>query len=664
LMASLSQSTTNEDKAHRRIHNCAAMSLESGTKFGHYEIRSKLGVGGMGEVYLAEDTKLHRKIAVKFLTGDFCTDEKANKRLLLEARAAAVLDHPNICSIYEVGEDDGRTFIVMPFIEGETLDARIRRKPLQLRESLAIAAEIAEALAEAHAHGIIHRDIKPSNIMITSRGHAKVMDFGLAKLTVEAVDREAETQSLLTTPGAIIGTIPYMSPEQVRGEHVDSRTDVFSFGVVVYEMLTKHQPFAMSNPVATISAILTLLPKSVEYFCREAPEELSRLVEKCLEKDRELRYRTMREVATDLEGACRRWEQKPVSAPQVEENSSTKRRNNKPINSSAYDYYLRGKVNVGSQNLEANESAIKLLERAVETDPSFAPAYAALARAYSVKAFFFASDSEKKKLNEDAKVAVEKSLALDPDLAEGHVVRGYVLWTHANRFPHEQAILSFKRAIALEPTLHEAHNQLAYLYYHIGLLDKAWQEFEQTLTLNPSETLARFGFGLIHLCRANYEDALAVFKTVPQEANPGMVDGATAMALLLLDRVEEASEVVEDYLRFHSPDVGANVTSVKAVLLAKAGAKRAAEDTIQLAIDSGRGFQHFHHATYNLAAAYALLDKPAQAIKWLQFTADDGFPCYPLFESNKLLRGLRKDDRFVTFMTHLKGRWQRYEAML
>src|SRR6059036_1208257 len=171
------------------------MTIEAGTKLGRYEIRSQIGAGGMGEVYLAQDTKLDRKVAIKFLPERLVADEQARKRLVREARAAAKLDHPNICSIYEVSEDDGRSFIVMQHVEGETLDVRMKRKPLDLSESLSLASQLADALAEAHTHGIIHRDIKPSNIIITSRGQAKVMDFGLAKVMHQKspIESEAET---------------------------------------------------------------------------------------------------------------------------------------------------------------------------------------------------------------------------------------------------------------------------------------------------------------------------------------------------------------------------------------------------------------------------------------------------------------------------------------
>jgi serine/threonine protein kinase/Tfp pilus assembly protein PilF len=688
------------------------MAITSGTKLGRYEIRSKIGEGGMGEVYLAEDTKLHRRVAIKFLPADSSTDEQANKRLLREAQAAAKLDHPNICAVHEVAEEDDRSFIVMAYVEGETLDVRMKRKPLELAESLAIATQVADALAEAHAHGIIHRDIKPSNIIITTRGQAKVMDFGLAKLVLQSAESEAETQSLLTTPGTIIGTMPYMSPEQVRGEKLDERSDIFSFGAVLYEMLTGRRPFAAKGGVATISAILSVDPPSLKDACPEASDEFERIVTKCLEKDRQRRYQSIREVASDLEAVRRNCDSgiapsrsservTAVITPVLTDKNATRRALFGPrlgwtfaivvivliaiaggyelfkkksgtlppgsvrdVNSAAYDYYLRGKLNAGSENPQKNESAIKILEQVIKSDPGFAPAYAELARAYAVKANFFAPSAEKKTLYDEANVAVEKSLALDPNLAEGHFVRGDLLWTPANRFPHEQAIQSYKRAIELDPNLEGAHHQLGVAYYHIGLLDKGEEEIKKALAINPSDALARFRLGAININRGRYEEALAIFKTVPRDENTAIVHRATADALFHLGRTQEASELVEDYLKTYPKDEGGNVTSVKAMLLANAGKEAEAEEMIQRAIEIGKNFQHFHHTTYNIASAYALMNKPEQALYWLQFTADDGFPCYPLFENDANLNSLRKDERFIAFMAKQKQQWKRYNATL
>jgi serine/threonine protein kinase/formylglycine-generating enzyme required for sulfatase activity len=282
--------------------------LPGGTKLGHYKILSQLGVGGMGEVYLAEDTKLNRKVAIKLLPAGSLESENANRRLLREAQSAANLDHPNICGILEVSEENGRNFICMQYVEGETLEARMKRSrldnrhPLELSESLAIAIQVADALAEAHGRGTIHRDIKPANIMVTTRGAVKVMDFGLAKQIkqTDLVQSEAETEALLSTPGAIIGTLPYMSPEQVRGEALDGRSDIFSFGVVLYEMISGQQPFASKSSAATASAILTLEPAPLARFSNETPAELERIVSKALQKNPDDRYQTARDLLIDL----------------------------------------------------------------------------------------------------------------------------------------------------------------------------------------------------------------------------------------------------------------------------------------------------------------------------------------------------------------------------
>jgi tetratricopeptide (TPR) repeat protein len=209
------------------------------------------------------------------------------------------------------------------------------------------------------------------------------------------------------------------------------------------------------------------------------------------------------------------------------------------VDSPAYDYYLRGKIDSGSQNHERNENAIKILETVVAADPGFAPAYAELGRAYGIKADRFAPEAQKGKLYDNAKVAVEKALALDPDLALGHLVRGTIIWNHANRFPHEPTILSLKRALALDPNLAEAHHQLGVVYYHIGLLDKSIDELQKAVELDPSNAMARFRIGLVSEYRTDYEQALAILKTVPREANPPVIDRALASVLFKLGRLRK-----------------------------------------------------------------------------------------------------------------------------
>ena len=256
----------------------------------------------MGEVFLAEDTSLRRKIAIKILPANSIVDDRAKLRLVREAQSAAALDHPNICAIYEVGESDGHTFICMQYVSGETLDAFLKHKSLDLSHLLNIAIQVADALAEAHGRGIIHRDIKPANIMITPRGTVKVMDFGLAKVieSSASIQSEAETVQLISAQGAIIGTLPYMSPEQVRADPLDARSDIFSFGVLLYELVSGHQPFAAKTAPETASAILTSNPPPLARFSKDLPAELERIVSKAIRKDPEERYQTIKDLLIDL----------------------------------------------------------------------------------------------------------------------------------------------------------------------------------------------------------------------------------------------------------------------------------------------------------------------------------------------------------------------------
>jgi eukaryotic-like serine/threonine-protein kinase len=814
-------------------------SLE-GRAIGHYHLTRKIGAGGMGAVYLARDRRLDREVAIKFISPDSAEDDLSRKRLMREARASARLDHPNICSIYEVGEEDGLSFIVMQHVEGETLASLIQRKPIELKESLEIAVQVADALAEAHSRGIIHRDIKPANVMISARGQAKVMDFGLAKDVSETrqLESEADTLSLLTGPDVIVGTVPYMSPEQMRGEGADARSDIFSFGTLLYEMFSGRQPFAAETAASTISAILTKEPPPLARYATGVPIELERIVRKCLEKNRERRYQTMRDLVIDLEnvrgayGSARssdtrdesrtdegssrrsiftsRWalvlsgfaivlvtgalvyallfrSVPATSQPEIRslavlpmanlsgdpsqdyfadgmtetliaglakvgalrvisrtsvmqykgahkplpeiarelnvdaivegsvqhfgervqitvqliyaptdrhlwsetydrdlrdiltlQNEVTRAVTQeiqvkltpqeqvrlaraRPINPVAYDFFWRGRFHLSRQTKAENETAIEMFDRAVATDPNFAAAYAELAQACVWRFFLFTPNE--KQWEEKAFVAVEKALSLDPDLAEAHLARGRLLWTPANHFPHDKAIQEYRRALALNPNLDEVQNQLALVYGHVGLFDEALRELEKAVAINPGNTLARLRVGATLLLQGKHEQALTALRSVPREVNPALVGYQTPLALLHLGRKEEAAATLEELSRDYPEDSGGLFASVQALIAALAGEENTAERKISSAIEKGKGFGHFHHTAYNIACAYSLMNKPEQAIKWLQAAADDGFPCYPLFESDTYLDPLREDSRFTTLMMRLKEQWKTYKAI-
>jgi len=775
-------------------------------------------------------------VALKFLPASYQYDPERRARFLREARAASALTSPNIAAIYDIGDHDGSSFIVMEYVEGVVLSDRLRQGPLAIPQALDVATQLMDALDEAHSRGVIHRDIKSSNLIITERGLVKVLDFGLAKLTEApslATDSEVSTPAELSTePGLVMGTFSYMSPEQARGQKVDARSDIFSLGVVLYEMLAGRRPFEGATMSDVIAALLTAEPPPLGRHRPEATAELEQIVGMCLAKDREARYQSAADLIADLkklqmggqmaEATTRRveetrpwsaswrwllipamalllvvglawlvsWRRAPAVPPdqikslavlplenitrnpaqeyfadgmtealisnlaqiralrvisrtsvmrfkgslkpvaeiakelnvdaviegsvqrdgerlkitanliqastdtplwtgtydrelkdvlrlqnevahaiiqgiQIKLTSQEQSRleSARPINPAAYDEYLRGRFYTYRQIKDDNETAIKALERAVSLDPSFAAAHAELAQAYVWRLFLFTPGE--KEWQEKAYVSVAKALDLDQDSAVAHQARGRLLWTPANRFPHENAIKEYRRALALNPNLDEAQNQLALVYNHIGAFDQALQELQKAVAVNPANNLAQFRIGQTLLLQGNYEQALTALHKSPVEANPSLVGSNMPMALLHLGKTEQAADMVEEFLRNYPGDTdGGLFTGIQALIAALAGANDKAESKIRIAVEKGKGFGHFHHTAYNIACAYSVMKKAGPAITWLQKATDDGFPCYPLFEKDPYLDHLRTDPRFVALMANLKAQWERFQTIL
>jgi serine/threonine protein kinase/tetratricopeptide (TPR) repeat protein len=809
--------------------------IRPGDKFNQYRILSMLGAGGMGEVYLAEDTSLRRNVALKFLPAVLTKDKAHLRRFEIEACAVAALSHPNVCIIHEVIQtEDGRHCIVMEYIEGMTLRQRMAKDHINVEEALDIAIQIASALCSAHRAKIVHRDIKPENVMLRDDGFVKVLDFGLAKLTEttpEQVNSDADTRAIdpKTLPGVLMGTVAYMSPEQARGLLVDARTDIWSLGVVLYEMIAGRLPFDGPTPTDIIIRIAEKEPAPLAQAGSLQP-----IVTKTLAKDRNDRYQTAEQALLDLKTAKRELElgthhrlheqssprlltktrsitaiaiavviglvalaiwftrqpktpvtatakpihslavlpmenfsgdpgqdyfadgmtetlisglakvgslrvtsrtsvvqfkgsQKPLKqiakelnvdaviegsvqrfgdrihvgvrlieaetealiwsaeydndlrdvltlenelaqavtqviriklTPQEQSRLAERRR----INPAAYDDFLRGRYYLNSQTKSDNDAAIQALTRAVEADQEFAGGWAELAQAYVWKLFLFAPDE--KDLQQKAFVAVEKALALDPELAEAYLARGRLLWTPSNHFPHDKAIQEYRRALALNPSLDEARNQLAVVLGHVGLVDEALSELDQALKTNPGNTLARFRVGEVLLFKGKHEEALAALQNVPADANPSLVGYQIVLTLFDLGRKEEAAATLEKFLKDYPEDNRGLFTSLQAILAAADGQPRVAEEKIKLAIEHGKGFGHFHHTAYHIACAYALMNRKEEAMKWLESAADNGFPCYILFATDHNLDSLRQHPRFQEFMARMKHDWEKYKTLM
>ena len=816
--------------AVRMMAGESSKSIAPGDRFNQYRIISQLGAGGMGEVYLAEDTSLRRKVALKFLPVILTKDKAHLRRFEVEARAVAALSHPNVCTIHEVIEtEDGRHCIVMEYIAGMTLRERMLKGRISVNEALEIAIQIASALSVAHVEGIVHRDIKPENVMLREDGYVKVLDFGLAKLA--ETTPESSDSAVKTLPGVLMGTVAYMSPEQARGLPVDVRTDVWSLGVVLYEMVAGRQPFEGPTPTDVIIGIAEREQTLLAEFAPEA-SQLEQVIAQTLAKDRNDRYRTASEALLDLKNLKRELElgselnttrrlkhaaraptrtrtlalagvvaiaiavaftiwfarnsRTAATAPQIKslavlplENLSgdasqdyfaegmtetliaglakvvelrvTSRTSvvqykgsQKPlkqiaqelnvdavaegsvqrsgdkirvtvrlidaatekllwhgeyerdlrdvltlqneiaqqvtqairikltpqeqvrfaqarrINPAAYDDFLRGRYFLSRQTKADNDAAIEALNRAVTTDPEFAGGWAELAQAYVWRLFLFAPNE--KELQEKAFVAVEKALALDKELPEAYLARGRLLWTPANHFPHDKAIQEYRRALALNPSLDEARNQLALVLGHVGLLDESLAELDKALAANPANNLARFRVGETLLFQGKYEQALTALRNVPPDVNPSLIGHQIVLTLFELGRKDEAAATLEKFLQDYPEDNRGLYTSLQAVFAASAGQQRLAEEKIKLAIERGKGFGHFHHTAYHIALAYALMNRPEEAITWLDSAANDGFPCYVLFETDHNLDNLRQQERFKSLMTKWKQQWEYYKT--
>jgi tetratricopeptide (TPR) repeat protein len=534
---------------------------------GNYRIVSKLASGGMGVVYKAYDVKLQRTVALKFLSGDSGLRAEDRERVLREARAASALDHENIATIHAVEEwHDGQTFIVMGYYEGENLAARMSRAPLTIDQAIDITQQIARGLAHAHLHNIIHRDIKPSNVILCTDGTAKIVDFGLARMASEDA-----TQSI-----GVSGTLPYMSPEQVSGKQVDHRTDIWSLGVVMYELLVQRHPFQGDSPAATVSAISKALPPPMR---EEVPIPLQMIIYRMLSKDPADRYQGCLELIHDLD-ACRR--DTDATAPVGEYDLKSRIRKAGPIDSqrfvvarrlaavalialavvfmgppvanmlrgattpAAYESYEKGTELLDHfYRPEAINLAMVELNKSLAADPKYALAYVAMAKAY----FYQYRLTQASELLEQAELYSKKAFDSNDKLSSVHVILGRILISQGKTALAQSEL---DKAKELDPKSAEASLALGDLYGVLGRPRDAEDAYQQGIELDPDSWDGYYRSGNFLISQHRYEDALAKYREVLAIV-PDHAYARTNMAVALkeLHRPQEAEAELKKALEYN-----------------------------------------------------------------------------------------------------------------
>ena len=579
-----------------------------GRTISHYQVLSLLGAGGMGEVYLARDPRLDRTVALKILPGELAADADRMQRFTREAKAASALNHPNVATIYDVGESDSIPFIVMEHVEGETLLARISRR-MTPPEVVDTAVQAADALDLAHAKGITHRDIKPANLMLTHRGPVKVLDFGVAKLARhDEGSRNGDwTVEPVTAVGSVVGSAPYMSPEQIVGGDVDSRSDVFSLGVVIYEMATGQLPFSGSTRAEMMDRILHAAPERMMRLNPDIPPELERITLKCLDKRRDARYQSARELLTDLWPLKRQLDanvarampdalrlellRRPGShpgaaavAPAGADDASI---TDAPRASEALELVARGRAHLRSASFFEMSAAVSAFQAATVIDPTCAAAYAGLAHAKVDQA------NDRHVLVEafdEAKAAALRAVALDAESADAQAALGLVMfvtewdWIAAER--------SFQRALAINPNHAEAYLHYGCLMDALGDLERGFQLKLQGLECDSTSALAHIQIAGSFWNQRRYDDVI-VWANKALDRNPQhpFFRGMVGAAYWKMGDLERARELLSGRIQLDLGDEGLFL----AVRSAEAGDLDAAFEHLQRLIDA-RDFAVIHLA--------------------------------------------------------------------
>ena len=483
-----------------------------GRVLGHYQIESLLGAGGMGEVYLARDSRLDRAVAVKILRIDFTSSEDQLLRFTREAKALSRLNHPNVAVIYDVGESGGVPFIVMEYVEGRTLAATIEGRTMPATDIVDLAIQVADALDVAHSSGITHRDIKPSNLMLTPRGQVKVLDFGIAKTTTTETltVSDEDTPHTHTAVGRIVGSASHMSPEQIQGTTVDGRSDIFSLGITMYEMATGRLPFTGATRVELMGRILHAPPDSIARVNAGIPLELEAIINRCLEKSAERRYQSARDLLLDLRLLRRRIDaDRELGKP-----APATRNSGRPLE--AYELVGRGRAHLLSASMFELPAALAAFQQASELDPTYAAAPAGLALALCGMATTRARPH--REAFAEAKIAALRSLELDDECADAHVALGQVQFL--SEWDWSGAEHRFQRALEINPNHPEAYLHYGGLVEALGDLERGLQLKRQALERDPQSVLTLVLIAVSFWNRRQYDDTLAwLNRALDRDAN-------------------------------------------------------------------------------------------------------------------------------------------------
>ncbi len=603
-----------------------------GRRISHYEIMAALGSGGMGVVYRAHDVTLDRDVAIKVLPGDRPRTENARRRFRREAMAASALSHPNIITIYEISADGETDFIAMEYVRGSTLTSILKSRRLSLEEALQYAVQISDALAKAHSAGVIHRDMKPGNIMITDDGLVKILDFGLAKFNPDMTETDDGTalertkEVTLTQPGMVTGTVFYMSPEQARGEKVDARSDIFSFGSVLFEMVTGKLPFTGANSMAVLHNLHFSPPHDLKQLRPDLPPALLTLLERMLEKNVEKRIQTMAEVGFELRKAAgmsvepATWQRSASWLPPTTSRSAYSPRPawkkwiwigaammvllialggwfwrkayylrqaadqaaEAPVDDNAYALYQRARQDLDHYDREGKvDSAIKLLNRAVQLDPQSAASYAGLAEAYYLKNRAN-PDSQWQKLTASN---ADKAISLDSYLASAHLAQGLSKMQAGDSTEAEK---EFRRAGELDPKNAAPHFWLAILYDKTKRGAQAVSELKNAIQIDPGDWRFYMELGL-NRYQANDTQGAAQYWEQALKLEPNNVLALVNLGAVyhVLGRDDDAAAALQHALEIKpSADVYNNLGTIRFYQGHYAEAVPAFEKTVQLGSNS------------------------------------------------------------------------------